>query len=153
MDTEELIIDEEVMEELREISVKKGRSLEETIRKYTFVFGERNGYNGLSIDFPNSEEFDSRSEEVEDDDSGVLAIDYFGPYVLEEILEDEETMEDIRKESAETGECPISIAQRFVDGMNDFRSKSKSKIPKGILELWRYLDNSETQKEEYKKAV
>ena len=146
MDTEEIIIDDEIIEELREISVKKGRSLEETIQKYTFAFGERNGYMSLSTDFPNS-------EDVEEEDSGVLAIDYFGPYVLEEILEDEQMMEDIRKESAETGECPISIAQRFVDGMNDFRSKSKSKIPKGILELWRYLDNSETQKEEYKKAV
>ena len=116
MDT--IIIDNEIMEELREISEKKGRSLEETIKKYTYALGEVNGYNGLTINFPNSEEFDSHLEEVEEDDSGVRAIDYFGPYVLEEILEDEETMEDIRKESAQTGECPIAIAQRFVDEMN-----------------------------------
>jgi len=151
MDT--ITIDNEIMEELREISEKKGRSLEETIKKYTCAFGEVNGYNGLTTNFTNSEGFDSHSEKVAEDDSGVRAIDYFGPYVLEEILEDEETMEDIRKESAQTGECPIAIAQRFVDEMNEQMSNSKSTIPKAFLELWKYTDNSKANEKEYRKVV
>jgi len=153
MNTEELVIDDGIMEELREISERKGRSLEETIKKYAFAFGEINGYDVLTTNFLNSEEFEDQPEETEEDDSGVLAIDYFGPYVLEEILEDEEMMEDIRKESAQTGECPMAIAQRFVDSMNELMSKSKSKISPALLELWQYYDSSEAQKEEYKKVV
>jgi len=131
MEAQEIVIDDEVMEELREISEKKGRSLEDTIKKYTCAFGEVNGNISIKTNAQNLEEFD-----------------YYGNYVLEEILEDEETMEDIRKESAQTGESPVTIAQRFVDFLNDLRLHADP----NIREL-RQLVASFSQKEEYKKVV
>jgi len=134
---------DEIMDELREISERKGRSLDETIRKYATVFSD--GYS-LTTNITDTEETEY---EYVAEDSGVYSIDYFGPYVLEEI--EEETWEDIRKESAQTGEDPIAIAQRFIDALNDLASKSK--IPKALLDLWQYTDNSEIHEKEYKKVV
>jgi hypothetical protein len=141
MDTKEIVIDDEIMEELREISIKKGRSLEETLRKYPCALN--GGYEEFS---QTTNIWDS--EEVEED-SGVLAIDYFGKYLMEYI--EEETWEDIRKEAAQTGESPDAIAQRFIDAMN--KSMSTHKIPASLLALWQYTDNSETHEKEYRKVV
>ena len=129
MDSQEIIIDDEVMEELREISEKKGRSLEETIKKYTCAFGEVNGSISLKTNIPDSDDFD-----------------YYRDYVLEDI--EDEVWEDIRKESAQTGECPDAIAQRFVDYLNDLKSYADPEI----REL-RELAASFAQKKEYKKVV
>ena len=127
MDT--ITIDNEIMEELREISEKKGRSLEETIKKYTCAFGEVNGSISLKANIPDSDEFD-----------------YYRDYVLEDI--EDEVWEDIKKESAQTGECPVAIAQRFVDFLNDLNSHADPEI----REL-RELAYSFAQKEEYRKVV
>ena len=127
MDT--ITIDNEIMEELREISEKKGRSLEETIKKYTCALGEVNGSITLNTNIPDSDEFD-----------------YYRDYVLEDI--EDEVWEDIRKESAQTGECSVAIAQRFVDFLNDLNSHADPEI----REL-RELAYSFAKKEEYRKVV
>ena len=94
--TKEVMFDEEILDELREISEKKGRSLEDTMSMYSCAFAE-----------------DNQTYPKHFDD------DYSELFSLEEILEDEETMANINEESEQTGESPVSIAQRFVDFLND----------------------------------
>jgi len=46
--TEEVVIDEDIMEELREVAVEKGKSLEETINRYLYFVSE--GHKKLTLD-------------------------------------------------------------------------------------------------------
>ena len=40
MNAKEIVIDDELMEELRELSIEKGTSLEEEIEKHNYLFSE-----------------------------------------------------------------------------------------------------------------
>ena len=132
MDTQEIIIDNEIMDELREISAKKGRNLEETIEKYTCAFGKRNGYISITAEIPDYKEF-------EED---------LGEFVLENI--DDETWKYIRKESEQTGESTETIAQRFVDFLNELGAAHVP--PPEIMEV-RRLSSTFACKKDYKKVV
>ena len=99
----------------------------------------------------NAKEMGSLKKNVPDEK--VSVIDYFGPFTFEKIEED--VMEDIKRESAQTGECYMAIAQRFIDYMNELGSTAI--ISPGILKLWRYWENpteyEEDNEVEYKKVV
>ena len=136
MDTKGVIFDEEILDELREISEKKGRSLKDTMNMYASAFAEDN----LTY-----------QKHFADDYSDLLR--------LEDILEDEETMADINRESEQTGESPVSIAQRLVDFMNDLlvHADPEMRELRQQASLYsvknQYKEFANEKQEKYKKAV
>ena len=157
----EVMFDKKILDELREISEKKGRSLEDTMNMYASAFAGDGQETDFSVDadvfetdtgdFDTDTDVSITDKRIFDTDEVVYAIDYCGEFTLEGIKEG--TWEDLRKEAAETGESLEAIAQYFVDEMN--RQLSETRIEPVFLEAWRYLDSLEAnkQQEEYKKVV
>ena len=48
MDTKEIVIDDDVMDELKEVAIEKGRSLEDTIDRYIYFITQ--GHKKLTVD-------------------------------------------------------------------------------------------------------
>jgi len=67
MDTKEIVISDEVMEIIRELSVEKGTSLEEEIQKHNYLFSEECEKNRMKEMSPSLAAFVSIRCKVSDD--------------------------------------------------------------------------------------